>query len=134
MSRGHRFGHIEPIEETLAFLAPVISNKTVATVTSVNSPYAVKPTDSLVKFDESNGLLATAVLPAAPVIGERHTFKWWNWDLASPPPVVGGGGKQVESWPNNEGAQSLGPTTNITTQGAQGTWEYDGTQWVLVSV
>jgi hypothetical protein len=104
----------------------------VATVTSTNSPYTVKSTDSLVKFDESNGNVATAEFPASPTVGERHTFKWWNWTLASPPPAINGNGKQVESWPNNQGAQSLGATTNITTQGEQGTWEYDGTQWVIV--
>lgn len=105
---------------------------TVATVTSVNSPYTVLASDSLVKFDESNGLLATASLPAAPLVGERHTFKWWNWTIASPPPVIDGDGKQIESWPSPQGAQGLGATTTITTQGGQGTWEYDGTQWVLV--
>ena len=32
------------------------------------------------------------------------------------------------------GVGGLVATTTITTQGGQGTWEYDGTQWVLVGV
>ena len=52
--------------------------------------------------------------------------------MASPPPVVSGNGKQIESWPSPQGAQGLGASTTITTQGGQGTWQYDGTQWALV--
>lgn len=109
-------------------------NGTTATVTSANSPYNIGPTDTLIEFDESNGALATANFPPGPTIGRRITFKWWNWTIASPPPVINGNGAQVESWTNPLGAQGLGPSTTISTQGGQGNWQYDGTRWVLVSV
>ena len=105
---------------------------TVASVSSTNSPYTVLATDTLIEFNEGNGLLATAQFPAAPSTGERHTFKWWNYVAGSPPPLINGNGKQVEAWTNPVGLPGLASSTNITTQGAQGTWEYDGTQWVLV--
>ena len=109
------------------------SGGTFATVTSANSVYTVLSTDSLIEFDESNGLLATVQMPVAPTLGERHTFKWWNWTIASPPPAVSGNGHPIESWPNPLGANALSTETNITTQGGQGTWQFDGTNWVLVA-
>jgi hypothetical protein len=105
---------------------------TVVTVTSGNSTYTVLSTDSLIEFDTSNGVIATAQMPSAPAIGERHTFKWWNYTNTSPSPVIGGNGKQIEAWSNPVGLAGLAATSTISTQGAQGTWEYDGTHWVLV--
>jgi hypothetical protein len=94
----------------------------------------VSPTDDLVLFDESNGLLATANLPAAPATGRKITFKWWAYTLGAPPPVINGNGKQLEAWTNPVGLSGLAASSVITTQGGQGTWEYDGTEWVLISV
>jgi hypothetical protein len=88
---------------------------------------------------ESNAAGAIAVkFEAAPVASTRHTVKWWTQaTVGDPPPQVNGNGKQVESsggTPNvNTGATSLGATTNLTTIGQQNTWEYDGTQWVIVA-
>jgi hypothetical protein len=107
---------------------------TVATVTSANSPYAVLVTDNLVLFDESNGLRATATLPTAPTVGRTITFKWWNYTLGAPPPVIQGNGKMIEAWDNPVGAPGLAGSSVISTQGGQGTWEYDGVEWVLTSV
>jgi len=107
---------------------------TVATVSSVNSPYTVLPTDDLVLFNEGNGLLATALLPAAPAVGRKITFKYWNYTGGSPPPLISGNGKTLEAWTNPVGLAGLAATSTITTQGGQGTWEYDGVEWVLISV
>lgn len=97
-------------------ISPPASPTTVATVTSITSPYVVSPTDDLVLFDESNGLLATANLPAAPATGRKITFKWWAYTLGAPPPVINGNGKQLEAWTNPAGATG-GATTFLNTGG-----------------
>jgi len=115
-------------------ISPPAPPVTVATVTSANSPYTVSATDDLVLFNESNGLLATATLPAAPVVGRKITFKWWAYTLGAPPPVILGNGKPLEAWTNPVGLSGLAASSVISVQGGQGTWEYDGTEWVLISV
>jgi len=106
---------------------------TAALVTSTNSPYAVRHTDVVVEFDESNGALATAVLPTGPTVGERHTFVWWGWVGGSPPPLVEGGGSELV--PYAQGVQSskaLAAQSNITSQGGIYSLQWDGSQWMLV--
>jgi hypothetical protein len=104
---------------------------TAATVTSVNSPYAVLNTDRIVLFDESNGNVARANLPAPSHVGEAHTFVWFKWTGASPPPVIGGGGNQLT--PYSQATQTSGAlvaTTNILSQGDRITYEWDGAEWM----
>jgi hypothetical protein len=75
---------------------------------------------------------------AAPVTGKRRTVKYWAQATSGDPgPQVNGNGKQIESCGGTasvgSGAASLVASTFLTTLGQESTWEYDGTQWVLVA-
>jgi hypothetical protein len=130
------YGTLQDLRSGAAFTNAVTDTgvPTSQTVTSANSPYSVLNTDAVVLFDESNGSLASATLPAALVVGERHTFIWWKWVLASPPPVVNANaGKMLVPFAQNvQASGALAASTAITAQGASATYMWDGTEWQLV--
>jgi hypothetical protein len=102
---------------------------TIANVTNVNSPYTAVATDDLILVDESGGT-ASVLFEAAPLNATRHTVKWWKWGSTSPPVSVNGNGKNIEK---ADSTATYAATTAITQQGQAVTWEYDGTQWQVVS-
>lgn len=116
-------------------ITPGENTVTTVVVNNLNTGYTVQPTDDLIMFDGSAGsTLLSVTFEGTPRIGKRVTCKWWKWaspDGTTPPPLVRGGGNQIEPF-NNPGGANLGTQTNITVEGQAGTWEYDGTEWVLV--
>jgi hypothetical protein len=108
---------------------------TAATVTS-GQTYAVKSTDIVIRMDTSGGATATADLPAAGFIGERHTFYWWNWGVGQTPPTINANGLQRMVPYNGQesaGAAGLVAQTTITNPGASFTLVWDGTEWTSTS-
>jgi len=113
-----------------------VSGSTTAVVTSANTPYTALPTDSLIEV-ESAGAFREVLFEAAPSTGKRHTVKWWSYAGGGDPlPEVSGNGKQIEASAGGTpfaGLSGLVATTNLPTPGGSVTWEYDGTQWVIVA-
>jgi hypothetical protein len=108
-----------------------------ATVTEATSPYVVPLGVTLVEFDNSAaGTVVSATLPAISAVsnGYRVTFVWWAWkDANSKPPTINAAGSdKLGTWVAT-GKAGLAGTTGITQTGAAGTWQSDGTQWILVA-
>lgn len=101
---------------------------TVARVTSGNTPYTALSTDDLIIADESGGNVVIK-FEAAPTTTTRHTVKWLAWTATSAPVAIQGNGKQLES---ADSSGTLGSSASLTQQGGAVTWEYDGTEWLVV--
>lgn len=113
---------------------PFTQGSTVATVLG-GATYDVKKSDRLVIFDESNGEKAVAVLPTGPTLNEIHTFVFFKFTNTSPPPEIDGNGSSVV--PYGQGVQAsgaVGPSTAISNPGGIYSVQWDGVEWMLVSV
>ena len=103
---------------------------TIQTLTHSSPAYTTTATDSLIEVDVSAGALVAAVTLANRSIGSQITVKDMKSLSATTPIGVTGGAIPIED-PNNVGTFVTG-TVWIKTSGAAPTWEYDGTQFVLV--
>lgn len=136
MSRGHRFGHHEPIEETLALLPPP---PTIPSVIWTNVPAggtAVIPAghDSAFAFD-TTGARDNAPLPAAPADGLVVILKAVGASNTNGILITPATGQSVED-PGTPGTV-LAPnaTALISGQGASITYKYQllGNRWLIAS-
>lgn len=112
---------------------PVTVAYTSATVVG-GQTYTVKPTDTMIVMDSSNGNAPIATLSATGYIGEEHTFFWFAWNVSQTPPIinVAGGALKLSPVPGmtTSGAAGLLSQTHLNQTGSFITYKWTGTAWL----
>lgn len=78
------------------------------------------------RYDPTGGTF-TILMPASPVLNDRITFK--NASSSATAVTLDGNGNSVE----DPTTFSLGATTSLTGDGLRVTYQFDGTQWIVVA-
>lgn len=104
---------------------------TTATVTG-GETYDVKTTDQTIQMDSSNGSRPTAVLPASPTLGERHTFFWTAWSGAQVTPYIEGNGNEMTPWGGMQTSGQYVSNVAIANAGQWITYQWNGSNWIQV--
>lgn len=106
-----------------------------ATVTG-GTTYTLLATDLFVSLDTSNGSLATAQMVVPSFIGQKWTFWWKAYQIATPlpPKIIAPGSVLIMPYSGQPSSGTTGWTTssNITTPGATWTVVWDGAELVTV--
>lgn len=97
--------------------------------------YTIARSDSIIEFDESNGMQPVAMLPADAIhglfVGRTITFVWTAWDAGlSALPKIDGNGNNVVAFSGMPASATFTPTTTMSTTGSAYTLKWDGAHWV----